>query len=440
MQQVNSWAIRGALALLPPKENPLPRFIKASTCLTSVAALCSTLGCSALFPGSGGSGSGGSSGETKVTGCSTSTKHVAPGGYYVNGNTICTATGQPHQLHGVDRPSLEWSSMGENISAADFQLMASWKANVVRIALNQDFWLQGGTYSDPNYPALVATAVDYAEQAGMDVILDLHWSDKGTLGSCNPANGCQQPMADANNSIPFWSQVATRFKDDGRVFFELYNEPHDVPWDVWKSGGTVSGWMAAGMQQLYDTVRGAGADNLVIAGGLQYAYDLSQVKDNRINGYNILYATHPYNNNADSKPTGFDTYWGYLTATDPVIVTEFGDIGGCSAGGDYTPAFNTYESAVISYADAHHANWTAWAWFPGGCSFPSVIADWTGTPTPPGMVVQAALAGYNDPAYGGKKPAPHNADAGVSDGGGSPADGAARADAGPHGDASADSH
>jgi endoglucanase len=405
----------------------LPRAYKLLTFVGFVASM-SGLGCSTLFPGSQGSDSS-SPTETKVTGCSTSTKHVAPGGYYVNGNTICTAAGEPHQLHGVDRPSMEWSSSGVNITAADFQRMASWKANVVRIALNQDFWLPGGKYSNPHYPALVATAVSYAEEAGMDVILDLHWSDKGVLGSCNPMDGCQQAMADANNSIPFWSQVATQFKDDGRVFFELYNEPHDIAWDVWKSGGMVAGWMAAGMQQLYDTVRAAGADNLVIVGGVQYAYDLTGVPDNRITGYNIIYATHPYNNNPDSKPAGFDNYWGFLTATDPVVVTEFGDPGGCS-GDTYGAAVNTYESAVISYADAHHASWTAWAWYPSGCSFPSLISDWNGTPTPPGTVVQAALAGYDDPAYGGKKSAPSPGDGGASDAGGSAADGATAADAG----------
>ncbi len=101
-------------------------------------------------------------------------------------------------------------------------------------------------------------------------------------------------MADTN-SITFWSQVASIYKNDGRVLFELYNEPHDIPWTVWKSGGMTSGgWIAAGMQQLYDAVRAAGADNLAVIGGLNFAYDLSGVPANRISGYNILYVTNPY--------------------------------------------------------------------------------------------------------------------------------------------------
>ena len=152
----------------------------------------------------------------------------------------------------------------------------------------------GSPYFDPSYIDTLDNAVAWAEMAGMDVILDLHWSDRGVLGGCNPANGCQQLMPDAN-SATFWSQVATHYKDDGRVMFELYNEPHDVDWRTWKSGGpTFEGWTAVGMQQLYDTVRATGAQNVVVIGGLDWAYDLSGVPANRIAGYNIVYATHPY--------------------------------------------------------------------------------------------------------------------------------------------------
>jgi len=336
---------------------------------------------------------------------------VPPGGYYVNGNTVCTAAGVAHLFHGVDRPSLEWSPLGQNLSAADFALMGAWKANVVRIALNQDFWLAGSPYTDAGYPARVDSAINWAEKAGMDVILDLHWSDSGVLGSCDPGNGCQQRMADAN-SITFWTQVAGRYKNDGRVLFELYNEPHDVPWSVWKSGGSSGeGWTAAGMQQLYKAVRDTGANNLVVAGGLSFAFDLSGVTANRLDGYNILYATHPYNNSGKGPGT-WDFAWGFLTVTDPVIVTEFGDSGSVAGDGG-TVCASAYSQELITYADAHNASWTAWAWFPGGCTFPSIIADWTGTPNAPGMVVKSALAGYHDPAAGGTETGTQAGDAGT---------------------------
>jgi hypothetical protein len=47
--------------------------------------------------------------------------------------------------------------------------------------------------------------------------------------------------------------------------------------------------------------------------------------------------------------------------------------------------------------DAHAAGWTAWAWYPGGCAFPALIDDWSGTPSATGTIVRAALQGHDDP-------------------------------------------
>ena len=148
----------------------------------------------------------------QVTGCaSATTPPAAPGGYYVNGNTICTAEGRAHLFHGVDRPSLEWSSSGENLSPADFGLMASWKANVVRVALNQDFWIAESPLFDPNYASVVDAAVAWAEAAGLDVILDLHWSDAGVLGSCSRpaavAASSRWPTQTRSPSGPRWRRA-----------------------------------------------------------------------------------------------------------------------------------------------------------------------------------------------------------------------------------------
>lgn len=297
--------------------------------------------------------------------------------------------GEAHVFRGIARPSLEWSPSGDHFSERDFRLMASWGANVVRLPLNQAFWLEDSPQFAPDYATMVDEAVRSAKAAGMDVILDLHWSDAGTVGGCIAPPNCQQQMAD-ERSITFWSEVAARYRADGRVLFELYNEPHDVSWEVWKSGGmTSAGFRAAGMQQLYAAVRAAGADNLVIIGGLDWAYDLSGVPAHRIDGYNIIYATHPYNT-PHRQPSTWHRAWGALTATDPVMVTEFGNLNDPSCSTEYT-------AAVIEYADVRAAGWVAWAWFPGGCNFPGLIDDWKGTPSVTGAMVKAALLMHSGP-------------------------------------------
>lgn len=327
---------------------------------------------------------------------------IAPGGYYVNGAQVCTADGQPHLFHGVDRPSLEWSPVGESISAADFQQMASWHANTVRIATNQDFWLSGAALYDPDYRSTIQNAVTWAEQAGLDVILDLHWSDRGnlniTMAGGNLPSGAQandtvgydnqQPMADVN-SLEYWKEVAATFQNDGHVLFELYNEPNDVSWGIWLNGGKYQEYQVVGMQQLYDAVRATGANNLVVVGGLNWAFDLSGVAQYPVIGYNVLYATHPYKGKSN-----WSTAFEYLSTGNiaPVIATEFGDsTQNCTGAWD--------QSLIAAAAEPTlQISWTAWAWYDGDpCSFPSLISDFSSyTPTVQGQVVYDALT--SDPA------------------------------------------
>jgi hypothetical protein len=315
-------------------------------------------------------------------------------GYYVEGNQVLDKNHQPHIFHGVARPTMEWSTSGENISKDDFHIMAGWKANVARIGLNQDFWLH--PTAGEGYQRNVLQAVEWAKQANLDVILDLHWSDRGDTA----VKPDQQAMAD-QNSLTFWTSVAKAYKDDGRVLFELYNEPKNISWDAWLNGGTVVDnyydsatktsqtvtFTAVGMQQLYNAIRATGAQNIVIAGGISWAYDLTGVATHRIQGNNIMYASHPYDY-GDKQPADWDRAWGFLTESAPVIITEFGSTK------DTCPT--DYSSQLIDYADTHGASWTAWAWYVNGCTFPSLIVDWYGSPSPTGKVVKAALAGYAD--------------------------------------------
>jgi aryl-phospho-beta-D-glucosidase BglC (GH1 family) len=347
---------------------------------------------------------------------------TAPGGYYTNGSTVCTADGAAHLFHGVDRPSLEWGP-GENIKPEDFQAMGEWHANVVRVALNQDFWLSGSALYNPNYAATLDKVVQYAEAAGLDVIFDLHWSDHGNSavtvlqGQDQDGTSNQQQMAD-KNSLEFWKELAMKYQSDGHILFELYNEPNKVSWDVWLNGGMEFGYQIFGMQQLYDAVRGTGANNVVIAGGLSYAFDLSGVAAHPIKGYNVMYATHPYK--PQDPAASWQSMFGYLATSDiaPVIATEFGD-GTSNCTGDW-------DTQLAQFADAAHISWTAWAWYPAGCSFPALISDWTNhTPTVQGDAVKAALLGYpyvppvtvGEGGAGGESSVPSGGEAGASAGG-----------------------
>jgi endoglucanase len=417
-----SSAVSVLLVLLPGAhvgcaDGPATVVLPAGSSSGGAASGSSSSGSSGHSSSSSGAGSSSSSGGSAGSSSSSGGTGTTAAGYTVTGPFVFDATGAKHVFRGVARPSLEWSATGDNLQQSDYDTMKAWGANVVRLSLNQDFWIV-----DPSNPHAVSYYADFvdsqvqaAEADSIDVILDLHWSDGGSFNN-SPGQWC---MAD-QNSLTFWTQVATKYKSDPHVLFELYNEPYVTDWNLWLNGGTTSctsnqtnagvrmsfssTFAVAGMQQLYNAVRATGARNLVIAGGINYAFDLSGVgqgsrlKDANGNpAANVMYNTHPYNQSGKTTPAQWYTAFGYLAATDPVIATEFGDATTASCG------TATYDQSLMAYFDAQGASsnpanrisWTAWAFYVGGCAFPSLLTDWTTyATTVPGAAVEASLKAF----------------------------------------------
>ncbi|HZU81926.1 MAG TPA: glycoside hydrolase family 5 protein [Polyangiaceae bacterium] len=329
----------------------------------------------------------------------------ALGPYHTQGAQILDKNNQPHLFRGLDRPSLEWSCSGDQVETDYITMHDVWHANVVRLPLNQDCWINDPTNPsyDSSYEAVVDEQVGWAKAHGMDIILDLHWSDKGSYSvgqACLQNNtNCQQDMADAH-SVVFWQQVATKYKNDPSVLFELYNEPrigggnpNASSWDTWLNGGMSSGFPVHGMQELYDTVRATGANNLVIIGGLDWSFNLTGLATNHaVTGTNIVYNTHVYNQDGESN---WYNNFGQFAATYPIIATEFGDhSGSCSPmiNTDFTNYANG--GMVAGNAPANKLSWTAWAFYymaSNVCTFPELVNSDQTTPNAMGQVVQAAL-------------------------------------------------
>ena len=309
--------------------------------------------------------------------------------------------------HGVNRDSLEWGRYNwggcggdGHFTDQDYRNIKSWNVTVLRVPLSQAGWL-GRRCDAASYRQYVDTVIRKASANGMYVILDLHWSD--VMGNAPCDSGCttgQQPMPDSD-SIAFWHQVAARYANDSAVLFGLYNEPHGVSWPCWRDGGCLTyssrqtgshPYTAVGMQQLYDVVRATGAKNLVIVGGLDWAYDLSGVaKGYALSGANIVYDTHVYTR-WHYTLSDWKAHFGDLTAEHAIIASEFGS----------TDCSTSYTSQLIDYFDApngHVGNrmgWMIWSWnVPGSCGQPSIIADWHGAPLAgQGQLVHDALKRY----------------------------------------------
>ncbi len=79
---------------------------------------------------------------------------------------------------------------------------------------------------------------------------------------------------------------------------------------------------------------------------------------NRVKGYNIAYVSHVYHHNTGHDATDWPASWGFLTATDPIVLTEFGPFSNQSSevncGLDYV-------TSLLDFADSKSVSWTSWA-------------------------------------------------------------------------------
>ncbi len=311
----------------------------------------------------------------------------------VAGNRLKGPRGAAVRLQGVNIASLEWTSRGENVLKSLAVAIDDWGCNIVRLPLAQDRWF--GRAKEQNdggaaYRKLVQEVVQAAAARRCYVILDLHWSDMGVWGQ-----GIGQHFMPDDNSTAFWQAVAAAYANHAAVLFGLYNEPHDVSWEVWRNGGTVSEpggtagggkieYHTPGLQKLLGAYRAAGAKNVIVAGGLDWAYDLSGIAkgyalaDPKGNG--VVYDTHiyPWKKNWERNVT-------VVLDKHPVLVGE----AGCQPDGrDEDP--KTWAPKILDYIEKHQLHWTAWDLHPA--AGPSLIRDWNYTPTPYwGVPVKKAL-------------------------------------------------
>jgi endoglucanase len=302
------------------------------------------------------------------------------------------------RLAGVNICGCEWSASGYgppsgsggNIVKSVEAAVTSWKANCLRIPLNQDFWFG---YSDGNskslstqsianqtkYQAIIDSAIAAASKNNAYVELDLHWSGSGNWGSSVTAK--QQDMPD-DHSTDFWLDVAKRYKNNPAVFFNLYNEPKDDTWDIWKNGGqSKSGFHTPGFQALVNSIRGSGAKNIIIVGGLAWAYDMTGIKANAITdsgaGNGIAYEAHIYDNKGTGEPGIWNTNVTVaVTAGYCVVIGEFGPkTDGSQDKSNCTP----YEADLIKWIDGGNTasfSYSALGWSFNTDAPPRLIANW----------------------------------------------------------------
>jgi endoglucanase len=341
-------------------------------------------------------------------------------GVKVAGNRlVSTADGSTVQLIGTSASGLEngvsspgWASFA-NTTLAFWQSLKNYNGsgiNVIRLPLNSAYWLGYACgHSASIYRQVVGHVVNVANQAGLYVILDLHWDAPNVNGTPQCPIG-QGSFASADHAVDFWKSVADTFKGNPAVMFELFNEPfgsnNPKQWMVRNfvtyavgsdgqylaNGGNYSPlfaqnnmnggdnklkatsitWPVAGEIQLLQTIRGEGATNVVLASPMGWA------------GYlDTWLSTYTLNGNPDPLKQLAASWhvYGYALGTSgalkilaagyPIVITE-------TYGFDANLDGGSGNAAGYAWARSNHIGYLCWG----------VINDWSRptlslTATPP---------------------------------------------------------
>ena len=326
----------------------------------------------------------------------------------VSGNRLVTPDGKEVWLQGVNAGGLESVPNGDQVVKSTVVAIDQWHANCIRLPINEAFWNGTGPYQNDGgvgYRACVDKIVRLAANRGAYVAIDLH-----------------RFRAPKQEHAAFWKQLGEKYGNHPAVLFDLFNEPHGISWEVWRNGGWVGeqgkrdesaflsadekkknqGFESVGMQALLDAVRSTGAKNVVIAGGLGWANDLTGIESEQIEkgaeksyrledrtGNGVMYSWHTYH---------WHRGWARVlpvAAKHPIFL---GEVGACPLGimnfipnKDQEDPF-TFSPNMLGFIQKYRINWTGWCFHPKAA--PCMLRSWDYDPTPYwGEFAKRALAG-----------------------------------------------
>jgi hypothetical protein len=329
-----------------------------------------------------------------------------------------------------------------------FATLAAWHVNAVRFMVNEMCWLgrppnpnnnpqvapiPAAHYDSTAYRTAIEAFVASLHRYGMIAVPTLGDNpcprDSSPPGSqYSPCDDNDQVMPDADNAPEFWKSFASAFKGDHSMVFELFNEPHPEaiqaiaaadPWACWINGCDIpgEGWHAAGMQQLIDAIRSAGAKQPILVPGINYSSNLFRpaygggpdvgwlidpyVPHDSLAPAQLAAANHMYDNSYDSTdllcPNGstadcWDHRLGVVAARVPLVTTELGEHD-CDRSSAFIDRYMDWADTASADRDkVSYLLWTFNADYNCNDANTTLITDWSGTPNVSGKALEARLA------------------------------------------------
>jgi endoglucanase len=281
-------------------------------------------------------------------------KTRVPGLLIVQGNKITDKSGSVVVLAGLNICYPTVIQQAGHWNEDYFKELSSWGAGLVRVPIDPGTYRTLGAVGTFQ---MLDQAIAWAKKYGMYTIIDWHSVGNAVSGIFQPEYGDSMRTTPAEMK-EFWAAAAARYANEpAAAFYEIFNEPSamsylggSLTWEQWK----------AVVDDTIDVIYAKNPRAIPVAGGLEWAYDLTAIGASPLRNKGVVYAAHPYPGHA-SQPweTNWENSFGYLAKTCPVMLTEFGYDPDDTILPSVYKAGDDYGRRIIAYAKDRGMSWTA---------------------------------------------------------------------------------
>jgi len=258
---------------------------------------------------------------------------------------------EPIILRGVAVGSPYFRLTKDGRTSQDYEIIKkTWKANIVRLSVHPGVYKK----DEKETKQLLEKEIKVARKQGLFVIVDWHaigFPDGWHKPWDRNEYGNNYYSSNFKKTENFWKYMALKYRSDRGVFFELWNEPADERNIAWQD-------IKPYIERLYGIIRSQGADNIIIAPGVHWTYDLRGIKNDPMKGKNISYAWHNYP--FCSKYLTWDDALDNLNKYYPIFITEWGF--STDPDSRHYALLDDFAVRFKKYILDRNLNFTAWCW------------------------------------------------------------------------------
>lgn len=300
----------------------------------------------------------------------------------VKDNQFINTNGDTVILRGLNTSDPEKLNREGQWNDRYFKEISDWGSNVVRFPVHPAAWRKLGK---DVYLQILDKGIELARKYQLYVIID--WHSIGNL--CTEKFTNTGYITTRSETLEFWKIIGSRYNNEPVVaFLELFNEPTtnggklgDCSWTEWKKL----------VEEMILTIRNTGNKAIPLVAGFNWAYDLTDIKENPVEAEGIAYVSHPYPQKRE-KPweEKWTADWGFAARKYPLILTEIGFCGPDDRGA-HIPVISdeSYGDAITAYCRENNISYVVWVFDPQWS--PMLIHDWNFTPTRQGRYFKKAL-------------------------------------------------